>query len=153
MIFLAEATTEYSYQSIGWLVVGIAAICVAANQIGDFIARFRTPEGKPPNGEIAQRIENAVSRIERSEREITDLRTELAKDRHNLEIHMSARSKTLFEKMDAQNATSEDSRERLHQRVNSVMENTAETKGQMQAFTQAFDNFTKIVVEIARRTQ
>jgi hypothetical protein len=40
---------------------------------------------------------------------------------------------------------SEERARRLHARIDPVVENTAEIKGRMEAFTQSFDNFTRIM--------
>lgn len=47
LFILAELPDPQSAPSVGWLVLGLAAIAVAVNQVGDLIARFRRKESQP----------------------------------------------------------------------------------------------------------
>ena len=77
------------------------------------------------------------------EQRVTRVESEAKEDRHNFEVHASARSKTLFDKI-------EGTRDKLEGRLNPLVENTAALKASQEAFTTAFTNFTNVMQELIR---
>lgn len=120
-----------------------------------FMRNLKGDAPQPPNAQIDERL----TRVENS---LDKLARDFAEDKKQNEIHMSERSKTIFlkidtvqseisERIDRSMSEANESRSRLHDRINPVVENTAEIKGRMDAFTQSFDNFTKIITAIAQQ--
>ncbi len=89
-----------SYEGIGWLVVGLACLCVAVNQIDDFFERRKPRPGFPP----AEQLENAqqalADRVENLEEDISDLRREMKEDREAQTKSASLRAAGLYKRMD-----------------------------------------------------
>jgi hypothetical protein len=130
-------------------------ILVGLYYLTQVIAFFKGAKPAPPNEQLDER----VTRIEN---ELVLIRSELKKDRDDNEQHASTRSSHIYDKIDETRKEidasvagmareGEISRKHLHDRINPLVENTAEIKGQMAAFQASFDNFTKIIVEIARK--
>jgi hypothetical protein len=83
-----------SYQAIGWLVVGLASLCVAVNQIDDFFERRKPRVGFPP-------VEHALTeRVENLEDDLSDLRHEMKEDREAQLKSASIRAAGLYKKID-----------------------------------------------------
>lgn len=89
-----------SYQAIGWLVVGLASLCVAINQIDDFFERRKPRPGFPP----VERLENSQialsDRVEHLEDDISDLRHEMKEDREAQARSASIRAAGIYKKID-----------------------------------------------------
>jgi hypothetical protein len=54
-------------------------------------------------------------------------------------------------KVDQMRSEGEERAVNLHNRINPIVENTAEIKGRMEAFTTSFNNFTELLVEQTRK--
>jgi hypothetical protein len=78
-------------------------------------------------------------------------RAELHQLRLEIQNHLQ-RQDDLLERVEAQiasnNRDAEKRAEELHKRINPVLENTGIVRGQIEAFTQSFDNFTKMIVAL-----
>ena len=70
-----------SYEAIGWLVVGLASLCVAVNQIDDFFERRKPRVGFPPVEQLENSQHALAERVEHLEDDISDLRHEMREDR------------------------------------------------------------------------
>ncbi len=70
-----------SYEAIGWLVVGLASLCVAVNQIDDFFERRKPRAGFPPVEQLESSQQALTKRVENLEDDLSDLRHELKEDR------------------------------------------------------------------------
>jgi|GEM_PF-3954940 len=77
-----------SYESIGWLVVGLASLCVAINQIDDFFERRKPKVGFPPVEQLESSHEALARRVEKLEESLGEIRREMKEDR--LQQHESA---------------------------------------------------------------
>lgn len=89
-----------SYEGIGWLVVGLAALCTSINQIDDFFERRKPREGFPPVEQLDS-SQNALSaRVDKLEGELAVLRREMKEDREALNAVASARAAGIYRKID-----------------------------------------------------
>ena len=89
-----------SFQGIGWLVVGLAALCVAINQIDDFFERRKPRVGFPPVEQLENSQQALARRVEKIEAEIADVRREMREDRESQARSASVRSAGLYRKID-----------------------------------------------------
>lgn len=72
---IAEVSTDFPWQYVGWLIVGLAAVAVCFNQIDDFIERRKTkipPPQEPANRELEIKQENLTSRVKALEDTIVE---------------------------------------------------------------------------------
>jgi hypothetical protein len=89
-----------SYEAIGWLVVALASLCVAINQIDDFFDRRKPREGFPPVEQL-DNSQNALSvRVDKLEAEMGELRREMKEDREAANASGSARAAGIYRKID-----------------------------------------------------
>jgi hypothetical protein len=72
-MFLAEVTTDFQYQWVGWLFVGLAAVAMCANQIDDFLDRRKTKAGEPPNETLHADAKNLVRRVDVLEEDVSEI--------------------------------------------------------------------------------
>jgi len=137
-----------SYTAIGWLVLSLAAIATAANQVDDFWARKK---GKPPAGELhvaAAGLSQRVTKLEENygtiASELASTRIELMADnderRHSIEQKIDAlRAETKADlrefgaKIDGLNAGNEQRVLEVHKRVNVILDVVAELRGRIVA--------------------
>jgi predicted nucleic acid-binding Zn-ribbon protein len=89
-----------SYEAIGWLVVGLASLCVAINQIDDFFERRKTKPGFPPAEQLENSQEALADRVVRLEQAVGDIRREMKEDREALSRAGSARAAGIYKKID-----------------------------------------------------
>ena len=89
-----------SFQGIGWLVVGLAALCVAINQVDDFFERRKPRVGFPPVEQLENSQQALARRVEKIEAEIADVRREMREDRESQARSASVRSAGLYRKID-----------------------------------------------------
>lgn len=117
--------------------VGLYVLLKFWNEVEAFMDRRRE---KPAPADTYQVKGDYATR-----QELRELRTEINQ-------HLT-RQDVLLTKVEAQIATNnrdaEKRAEELHKRINPVLENTGIVRGQMDAFTQSFENFTKMMVAIA----
>jgi hypothetical protein len=66
-----------SYESIGWLVVGLAALCVAINQIDDFFERRKPKPGFPPAEQLDNSQQALAQRVDKLEEAVNEVRREM----------------------------------------------------------------------------
>jgi hypothetical protein len=107
------------------------------SEVESFLDRRRE---KPPPAETYQVKGDYATR-----QELRELKQEITQ-------HLS-RQDDFLTRVEAQiavnNRDAEKRAEELHKRINPVLENTGIVRGQMEAFTQSFDNFTKIITAIS----
>jgi hypothetical protein len=89
-----------SYEAIGWLVVGLAALCVAINQIDDFFERRKTKPGKPPAEQLENSQEALAERVSRLENAVLEIHREMKEDRESVTRAGSARAAGIYKKID-----------------------------------------------------
>jgi hypothetical protein len=89
-----------SFESLGWLVVGLAALCVAINQIDDFFERRKPPLGFPPVEQLDTTQKVLARRVEKLEDELAALRREMKEDRESQSRSASIRAAGLYKKID-----------------------------------------------------
>jgi len=135
-------------QIAAWLTC-LLAVFFLINEGGKVLDRWRGKPGQPAN-ESLKLINDAL------EKRLATLEHDFKTERDENEKHISERSRTLFieikavhhelsTKIDRQMELSEESRARLHERINPIVENTAEIKGRMEAFTSSFGNFSEVM--------
>ena len=89
-----------SFEGIGWLVVGLAALCVSVNQIDDFFERRKPRAGFPPVEQLDNSQAALAERVDRLEDALADLRREMKADREALAEAGSARAAGIYRKID-----------------------------------------------------
>jgi hypothetical protein len=89
-----------SYDSIGWLVVGLAALCVAVNQMDDFFDRRKPRPGFPPVEQLENSQRTLALRVDKLEDALTGLRREMREDRETQAISASERTAGIYQKID-----------------------------------------------------
>jgi hypothetical protein len=89
-----------SYQAIGWLVVGLASLCVAVNQIDDFFERRKPRQGFPPVEQLENSQHALAERVENLEEAISDIRREMKEDYEAQAKSASIRVAGLYKRMD-----------------------------------------------------
>lgn len=89
-----------SYEAIGWLVVGLASLCVAINQIDDFFERRKPRPGFPPVEQLENSQHALTDRVEHLEDDISDLRHEMKEDRETQTKSASIRAAGIYKKID-----------------------------------------------------
>jgi chromosome segregation ATPase len=89
-----------TYESIGWLVVGLASLCVAINQIDDFFERRKPRLGSPPVEQLENSQLALTERVEHLEDDLSDLRHEMKQDREALLKSGSIRAAGIYKKID-----------------------------------------------------
>lgn len=89
-----------SFESIGWLVVGLAALCVAINQIDDFFERRKPRVGFPPVEQLDDSQKALARRVEKLEDDLAVLRREMKEDRESQSRSASVRAAGLYKKID-----------------------------------------------------
>lgn len=107
--FLPQSTAA----DLGWLIVGIASLCTAGNQISDWIDRRKDKPGEPPNQELAvtqkelsrrvQVLEETIVEKEwfvRVEREIETMRQESAVHRETKDRTDSIHRSSIYKAID-----------------------------------------------------
>lgn len=108
-------------------------MAVLANQLFKF---KRNAVGVPTVAELKLQIEALTQRVAKEEVET---------------LEAEKRRKALYEHIDKLRIEIKDDVRTMSDRMDPVITNTSEMKGAMHAFTQSFDNFTKIITSIAER--
>ncbi|MDB6066051.1 MAG: hypothetical protein JWR26_2259 [Pedosphaera sp.] len=92
--------TPTSYEAIGWLVVGLASLCVAINQIDDFFERRKPRVGFPPVEQL-ENSQNALNkRVEKLEESLSEVRREMREDREAQGKFASIRAEGIHKRID-----------------------------------------------------
>jgi hypothetical protein len=89
-----------SYQAIGWLVVALASLCVAINQVDDFFERRKPRVGFPPVEQLENSQQALAERVQNLERALADIRHELKEDREAQSRTASIRAAGIYKKID-----------------------------------------------------
>ncbi len=101
------------FAGVGWILLAIAALCVAANQIDDFLDRRKSKPGNPPNEQLLQAHEQ--------------LREDF--DRHVVECKQTYAGKEaielLAENLCAFERDSKESRRNMHVEITALSNNVA----------------------------
>lgn len=132
-MILADANLDVAPNAlVAW--IGCAAfLAVFFNQGMKIIDRIRGASPKPPNEQLQFGQDQIVQRVASLEGWRNELTAKMEQDKTEI---IAAGEKRAHD---------------IHTRLNPAAENIAEVKGQMTAFTQAFENFTKIIVAISDR--
>lgn len=113
-----------SYEAIGWLVVGLASLCVAVNQIDDFFERRKPRAGFPP----VEQLENAhiilVQRVDRLEDALGELRREMKQDRAAQAQAASERVRGIHQRIDDVRAELAANQRSLPNEIVALLKNT-----------------------------
>jgi hypothetical protein len=120
-----------NFTAIGMACVAVAALSVLANQLFKF---KRNAVGLPTASELKLQLDALSARIGKEESET---------------LEAERRRKALYEHIDKLRSDVKGDLKGMMDRMDPVIMNTAEMKGAMHAFTQSFDNFTKIITSIA----
>jgi hypothetical protein len=119
-VILAEAMPDpASAPSVGWLLLTVAALAVAINQVSDLIAKFRKKE--PAGTEILDQPLEVRPSPEYARRE--ELNAVASRVSH-LEAKFDEAVQTLSEQ-------GEDRARRLHARMDTILEAVAEVRGEL----------------------
>src|SRR5579883_3055403 len=89
-----------SYESIGWLVVGLAALCVAINHVDEFFERRKPRQGFPPVEQLENSQQALARRVDKLEAELNAVRREMKEDRESSARSGSERAAGLYKKID-----------------------------------------------------
>ena len=89
-----------SYEAIGWLVVGLASLCVAINQMDDFFELRKPKAGFPPVEQLESSQLALTDRVEKLEDSLGELRREMRADRETELRSASIRAAGLYKKID-----------------------------------------------------
>ena len=89
-----------SYEAIGWLVVGLASLCVAINQIDDFFERRKPRAGFPPVEQLENSQRALTDRVEKLEDALGEIRREMKEDRELSAKSASIRAAGIYKKID-----------------------------------------------------
>jgi len=89
-----------SYDSIGWLVVGLSALCVTVNQMDDFFDRRKPRPGFPPVEQLENSQRTLALRVDKLEDALTGLRREMREDRETQAISASERTAGIYQRID-----------------------------------------------------
>src|ERR1700760_4164348 len=89
-----------SYQAIGWLVVGLASLCVAVNQIDDFFERRNPRPGFPPAEQLASTQQALAERVQDLEHALDGIRREMKEDREAAAKSASIRAAGLYKRVE-----------------------------------------------------
>jgi hypothetical protein len=100
-ILLAQLPAPTSHEAIGWLVVGFAALCVAAKQIFGLVKDIRGKAPHPPNEQLGQSHMDLTRRVVRVEQSVDDLARAQKEDIENLREEGRVRGNDLYEKIDS----------------------------------------------------
>ncbi len=125
MIILAQLSPDM-LRGYPLFIVSVAATLWLLNQGADFFARFRSKPQEPPNQEILLAHNMLKERVEK-------LETKLESMEENV---LSA---------------GEERGRRIHGRLNPIAENLAEMKGQMEAFTMAFQKNAEVLIALINK--
>lgn len=119
-LVLAEAMPEpASAPAVGWLLLTVAAACVAVNQVSDLVAKFRKKEATGTEI-IGQPLEVRPSPEYVRREEFASLLNRVA----HMEAKFDAAITTLGEQ-------GEDRARRLHARMDTILEAVAEVRGEL----------------------
>lgn len=102
-LLLADSLTPhdaFQWSALGWLLGGITALCVCANQIDEYFQRRKDKPSLPPNEQLQSSHQSLSVRVDRVEGDVSGIRTEMKADRAASVLDGSARSKTIFQQME-----------------------------------------------------
>ena len=89
-----------SYEGIGWLVVALASLCVAINQIDDFFERRKPRPGFPPAEQLENSQKTLAARVDKLESAFAELRREMKEDRLAINESSAACANNIYRKID-----------------------------------------------------
>ncbi len=149
-------TPDTPAQLGAWL-AALAFVLLLVNAALRLTDRLRGEKPRPPNEELG-------ARVNRLEGDLAAVRQELAQGGARQEARIAASTQAIADRLEQvrqeldaklgeQMRAAEEGRNRLHERINPVVANTAAIAGQMTAFTLAFEQFTQTVVAWSRQRQ
>src|SRR5258706_16420212 len=97
-MIMNAAMAPDSYAAIGWLVVGLASLCVAINQIDDFFERRKTKPGFPPVEQLENSQKALAQRVDGLEAGLADGRREVKEGREALGRRAAGRGAGIYKK-------------------------------------------------------
>lgn len=118
-----------SYQSVGWLLLSLAALSLGCNQILKLVDRAR---GRQPDPLLVQSHATLAERV-----------TKLEEDARDISVKLSELQIKLLE-------AGEERGSKLHHRLNPIAENLAAVKGSMEALLLAFQENARTNLEMIR---
>ena len=112
---IAEVTSQpqISYQGIGWLLVGLGALAMLANQLDDFFKRRQGKDQEPPNGELHVALEAHTEAID-------ELRNQFKEQREKRDNEIQ----DIYERMNTDRAFGEEERRRSSSAIYNKIEQT-----------------------------
>jgi hypothetical protein len=113
-----------SFESLGWLIVGLASLATAINQIDDFFERRKTKPGFPPAEQLENSQEALAARVEKLELAVGDIRREMKADREELARTASIRAAGIYKKIDEVRAEFSASQRSLPNEIVTLLKNT-----------------------------
>jgi hypothetical protein len=113
-----------SYEAIGWLVVGLASLCVAVNQIDDFFERRKPRQGFPPVEQLESSRVALAERVKSLEEAMAEIRREMREDREAQVRSASARAAGIYKKIDEVRAELSESQRSLPNEIVTLLKNT-----------------------------
>src|SRR5258706_12456433 len=100
-MIMNAAMAPDSYAAIGWLVVGLASLCVAINQIDDFFERRKAKPGFPPVEQLENSQKALAQRVDGLEAGLGDVGPEMKGERGGWARGAWARGEGSLQKGDA----------------------------------------------------
>jgi hypothetical protein len=118
---IAQATIDYSYAWVGWLVVGLGVLVLSINQLDDFFDRRKTKQGQPPNEQLQQSLDSMQKEMQRNWQEHRDLFSKIG----GVERGAAANLQKAIESGNI-------SRENLHKRINDLLVAISKLQGRLE---------------------
>ena len=131
-MILAEAGTDFPWQYVGWLFVGLAAVAVCLNQIDDFFDR-RKPKIPEPQRPPNEQLESSLSALAEQLREHQRANNQEHRD---LFSKIGGVERGAQAKLELAINSGNVSREKLHGRMNSFGDTIGALRGQMEILIQ-----------------
>ncbi len=113
-----------SYEAIGWLVVGLAALCVAVNQMDDFFERRKPRAGFPPVEQLQESHHTLSERVDRLEASLAELRREMKEERLMQTQEASERVRGIYQRIEGVRAELAANQRSLPNEIVSLLKNT-----------------------------
>ena len=130
-----------NFASIGWLLIGLAALCFAANQILKFTDRFKD---KPPASDVrAELVDKLTAKelfhahVAQNLREHENIFSKIGGVERGSQAKIESMSRewrlVMDSKFSEMIAATDQGREKLHDRINEILSEVSELRGEMRA--------------------
>jgi hypothetical protein len=113
MIFAEQLPDPGTFSSIGWVIVILASLAFGANAVMELVSRLRGSDPEPPNGQLHQSVKQLNARIKVLEDWRAQLMAKLDEDKNQILMAGEHRA------------------EKIHDRINDVLEAVSELRGQV----------------------